>query len=126
VDVEDLLALLTVWLESQPTARGYGIEDAELRLRGYGEGRLAVWLRSKNPEEELRAVGLFLVEKLEEVRARDAGQATEPPTPPDFPVRAFADFANLDELEQILRGERQAQFYFDDEAERTGDPLRDQ
>ncbi len=112
MDIEDLLALLGAWLESQPTVRGHGIEDAELRLRGYGEGRLAVWLRPKSPTAELRAVGLFLVEKLEEVRARDLGEVVEPPTPPDFPQRAFADFADLDELEQILRGENQAWFYF--------------
>jgi hypothetical protein len=125
MDIEDLLALLSAWLESQPTARGHGIEDAELRLRGYGEGRLAVWLRPKNSEAELRAVGMFLIEKLEEVRARDAGEVAEPATPPNFPQRAFADFSSLAELEQILRGEKEGKFYFDDEAELTGDPLLD-
>ncbi len=123
MDIEDLLALVDAWLESKPMARGYGIEDAELRLRGRGEGRLAVWLRPKNPEAELRAVGQFLVEKLEQVRATDVGEVVEPP--PDFPERAFADFSDLDELEQILRGEKQGQFYFDDETKHSGDPLRD-
>lgn len=125
MDIEDLLALLGAWLESQTTVRGHGIEDAELRLRGYGEGTLAVWLRPKNPEAEFRAMGLLLIDKLEEVRARDVGVVLEPPTAPDVPERAFADFNNLDELEQILRGKKQARFYFDDEGELTGDPLRD-
>jgi hypothetical protein len=125
VDIEELLDLLESWVASNPTVRGHGVEDAELRLRGRGEGRLAVWLRPKNPEAELRAVGLYLIDKLEEVRARDEGVVVEPPVPPDFHERAFADFADLDQLERMLCGEELGQFYFDDEAALSGDPLRD-
>ena len=125
MDFEDLLVLLSRWLAGQPTARGHGIEDAEIRLRTSGEGRLAEWLRPKNPEAELRAVGLYLVDKLEEVGARDVGEVGEPSTPPDFPQRAFADFTDLEDLARILEGRKNPQFYFDDEVEETGDPLRD-
>ena len=125
MDIEDLLELLEQWLASQPTVRHHGIEDAELRLRSNGQGRLAVELRSKNPEVELRAVGIFLIDKLEAIKARDAGEIGVTPTPPSFPHRAFADFSSLTELEQILRGEKEGTFFFDDEVARTGDPLKD-
>ncbi len=125
MDIEDLLGLLEDWLASQPAVRGHGVEDAELRLRSRGGGRLAVWLRPKNPEAELRAVGLFLIEKLEAAKAGDAGEVLETPMPPNYPERAFADFSSLGELEQILRGEKEGKFSFDDEIEQTGDPLKD-
>jgi hypothetical protein len=125
VDIEDLLDLLEAWVGSSPTVRGHGVEDAELRVRGNGEGRLAVWLRPKNPEADFRAVGQFLIDKLAEVRARDEGVVVERPMPPEFPGRAFADFAGLDQLERILFGEESGRFYFDDEAPHSGDPLRD-
>ena len=49
----------------------------------------------------------------------------EPPVPPDFPQRAFADFRNLADLIDFLTGNKEVPFYFDDEAEWTGDPLID-
>lgn len=125
MEIEDLLDLLEAWVESGPTVRGHTVEDVELRLRTTGDGRLAVWLRSKNPQVEFRAIGLYLIDKLEEVKARDEGMEVEPPTPPAFPERAFVDFADLDQLERILSGEESGQFYFDDEATWSGDPLRD-
>ncbi len=113
MNVQELLDLLTAWLESKPKVRGHGIEDAELRLRSYGEGRIAVWLRSKNPEAEFAATARFLVEKLAEITGRSVddvedkvaqceglsmeeseqklkelgdGSLVEPPTPPYFVV----------------------------------------
>ncbi len=125
MDIEDLLELLDVWLASEPKVRGHEVEDAELRLRPYGEGRLAVALRSKNPEAEFRAVGIFLLETLEAVKAKEAGEIREDPTPPCFPDKACADFSSIDDLEQILRGETEGTFFFDDEIDRSGDPLRE-
>lgn len=63
---EDLLDLLAAWLDSKPKVRGYDIDDAELRLRCDGEGRIAVSLRSKNPEAEFKATALCILERLEE------------------------------------------------------------
>ena len=162
VDVYQMLDMLTAWVDSKPKVRGYDIDDAELRLRHYGEGRIAVSLRPKNPEAEIAATAQFLVEKLAEVTGRSVedveekgeqceglsmeeaeqklkelgdGSLVEPPTPPyfvveppvppDFPQRAFADFRNLAELVEFLRGNKELTFYFDDEAEWTGDPLID-
>ncbi len=162
MNVQELLDLLTAWLESKPKVRGYSIEDAELRLRSYGEGRLAVWLLPKNPEAEFAATAQFLVEKLAELTGRSVEEVeekgeqcvglsmeeadekmkelgdgslvepptppyfvVEPPVPPNFPQRAFADFEDLFDLEDFLKGKKEARFYFDDEAEWTGDPLID-
>ena len=50
VDVYQMLDMLTAWVDSKPKVRGYDIDDAELRLRHYGEGRIAVSLRPKNPK----------------------------------------------------------------------------
>lgn len=162
VDVYQMLDMLTAWVDSKPKVRGYDIDDAELRLRHYGEGRIAVSLRPKNPEAEIAATAQFLVEKLAEITGRSVEEVeekgeqcvglsmeeadekmkelgdgslvepptppyfvVEPPVPPDFPQRAFADFEDLFDLEDFLKGKKEARFYFDDEAEWTGDPLID-
>ena len=156
MNVQELLDILTAWVESKPKVRGYDIEDAELRLRGnYGEGRIAVSLRPKNPEAEIAAKVQLLVETLAEIKGRtvdevevklaewdrssmddleeklaelDGGSGSDvvdPPIPPDFPKRAFADFDELFNLEDFLKGKKEARFFFEDEAEWTGDPLID-
>jgi len=154
---EDLLDLLAAWLDSKPKVRGYDIDDAELRLRCDGEGRIAVSLRSKNPEAEFQATALCILEHLEEatrgmpleeglgeelkddesvkeqvglIRELKQGEEWKGDEsrvfpPPSRPQRAFADFESRREVEEILTGKKEARFYFEDEAEWTGDPLID-
>jgi hypothetical protein len=125
MDVEELLDLLEDWVASKLVVRGHSFEEAELRLRSDGSGRIAVALNPKNPASEFRAVGEYLEERLRQSDARACGEeGGEPPLPPDFPDRAFADFASLTELEQLLVGEKQAEFYFADESKSDLDPLK--
>lgn len=146
VDVYQMLDMLTAWVDSKPKVRGYVICDAEFRVRaGYGGARIAVSLTPRNPAADFAATVRFLAEKVEEltrgeawkededelvnaIRAEKRGEewkGKESPVPPNIPQRAFADFEDLDELVEFLTGNKELKFYFDDEAERTEDPLID-
>ena len=125
MDIEDLLDLLEGWVASKPIARGHSFDEAELRLRSDGSGRIAVALNSKSPAAEFKAVGEYLVERLRQSDAKASGEDVgKPPMPPDFPDRAFAEFASLEELEQMLLGEKEVEFYFEDEVISDLDPLK--
>lgn len=131
MDVYHLLEKLDQWLESKPIIRGRLAWDYELQLRSWdGEpsSRLAVALTSKNPAHDFAVLGPFLEELLEYQKAKNAGieegEFAQPPVPPDIKERAFANFTDTDELEQILRGEKQDSFYFDDEFKCEDDSLR--
>ena len=121
--LDELFALFTAWADSKPTVRGHVVASAELRLRAGGGGWVVVWLDAADPEAEFRAAVKHLAERLVQVEGKAEGPAGRV-LPPEFPDRAFADFATLAELEQVLGGEGQPAFYFDDEASDAGDPLR--
>jgi hypothetical protein len=126
MDIEELLDLLEDWVASKPSARGHSIYKAELRLRSDGSGRLAVALNIKNVAAEIKALSEHLAELLRWSDAKAKGEEVgEQPSPTvEFHYRAFAEFASLVELEQLLLGEKEAEFYFDDEVKLDDDPLK--
>jgi hypothetical protein len=125
VDVEDLLDLLEGWVASKPLARGHSFDEAELRLRSDGSGRIAVALNPKNLAAEFNALGQYLEERLRQSDAKAKGEEVgDPPTPPHFHERAFAEFASLVELEQLLLGDKEIEFYFEDEVRSNLDRLK--
>lgn len=125
MDVQALTDLLDAWLRSTPSVRGHVVDDAEIRIRADGGGRLAVALRPKDAGVLLRDTAAKLAEVKAASDERGEGRAVDAPVPLGTPVRAFAHFENPDDLEQILGAVRQAEFYFDDERADDGNPLWD-